>query len=275
MERATIFGIYDFIGYSLCCYMLDLGVEIDGIHPEADIEDYFTEEKRLEIGRNANFTEIGLQEWEVEGAEGILFVSLFESLQTRNGNEELMEALLSKLENRHLKKLPTAVILPAYFAQDKVELSERDAKIIRFVSSRQSTLLTIYLPTIYGPWQPEECFFQQVMFHTSFDGRKIPDIGQWEWTDDCLYIDDAVRTIKDMVDSGCQGHYILSSGKQDRWLQCAEELIGKDIALLRNKVVPPVIKGSIQVRTVNQNEQISKGLSRQKERFTRIQDSSV
>ena len=275
MERATILGIYDFIGYSLCRYMLDLGVEIDGIHPEDSIENYFTEEKRLQIGRNANFTEIGLQEWEVEGAEGFLFVTLFESLQIRNGNEELMEALLNKLESRHLKKLPTAVILPAYFAQDNVELSESDAKMSRFISSRQSTLLTIYLPTIYGPWQPEEYFFQQALFHTSIDGRKIPDIGQWEWTDDCLYIDDAVKTIKDMVDSGRQGQYIVSSGEQDRWLQCAEELIGKDNALLRNKVVPPVIKGSIQVRTVEQNEQISKGLKRQKEQFTRIQDSRV
>ncbi|WP_035209289.1 hypothetical protein [Mesobacillus boroniphilus] len=87
MERATILGIYDFIGYSLCRHMLDLGFEIDGIHQSGNIDDYFTEEKRLEIGRNANFSEISLQGWEAERAEGFLFVTLFESLQTRNGNE--------------------------------------------------------------------------------------------------------------------------------------------------------------------------------------------
>lgn len=275
MERATILGIYDFIGYSLCRYMLDQGVEIDGIHPEGNIEDCFTEEKRLEIGRNANFTEIGLQDWDVESAEGFLFVTLYESLQTRNGINDLMEALLNKLENRHLKRLPTAVILPAIFAQENVELSETAAKITRFISSRKSTILTIYLPTIYGPWQPEGYFFQQVLSHPSTEGRKIPDIGEWEWTHDCLYIDDAVKTIKEMAESGQQGQHILSSGEQDRWLKCAEELIGKDTAILRNEVKPPVIKGSIQVRTVEKNEQISKGLSRQKEQFTRIQDSSV
>lgn len=45
MERATILGIYDFIGYSLCRHMLDLGFEIDGIHQSGNIDDYFTEEK--------------------------------------------------------------------------------------------------------------------------------------------------------------------------------------------------------------------------------------
>ncbi|MBS8263072.1 hypothetical protein DYI25_01320 [Mesobacillus boroniphilus] len=275
MERATILGIYDFIGYSLCRYMLDLGVEIDGIDPEGNIEDYFTEEKRLEIGRNANFTEIGLKDWEVEGAKGFLFVTLFGSLQTRKGTDDIVEALLTKLENRHLKRLPTAVILPAYFAQENVKLREADTKISHFISSRESTLLTIYLPTIYGPWQPEDCFFQQTMTLSSIDDRKIPDIGQWEWTHDCLYIDDAVKTIKEMAESGHQGQYILSSGEQGRWLQCAEELLGKEAAILRKEVKTPVIKGSIQVRPVEQNEQISKGLSRQKEQFTRIQDSRV
>ena len=275
MERAVVLGIYDFIGYSLCRYMLDRGVEIDGIHPEETKEDYFTEEKRLEIGRNANFTEIGLQDWQVEGAEGFLFVTLFESFQSRNMKNDLMEALLSKLENRHLKNLPTVVILPAFFAEENVELREADAKISRFISSQESMLLTIYLPTIYGPWQPEECFFQQAMSPSSIECGKIPDISQWEWMHDCLYIDDAVKTIKEMAESGHKGQYILSSGERGRWLQCAEELIGKEPAILRNEVQPPTFKGSIQVKTVEKNEQISKGLSRQKEQFSRIQDSRV
>ncbi|MFT9596330.1 hypothetical protein [Mesobacillus sp.] len=275
MERATILGIYDFIGYSLCRHMLDLGVEIDGIHQSGNIGGYFTEEKRLEIGRNANFSEISLEDWEAERAEGFLFVTLFESLQTRNGTNELLEALLSKLENRHLKKLPTAVVLPAYFAQENMDLRETETKISRYINNRQSTLLTIYLPTIYGPWQPEECFFQQTMSHSSNNGNKVPDISKWEWTHDCLYVDDAVKTIKEMAESGQQGQYILSSGEQDRWLQCAEELIDQDAAMLRNEVVAPVIKETIQVRTVGENEQISKGLTRQKEHFTRIQDSRV
>ncbi|MBT2639196.1 hypothetical protein [Bacillus sp. ISL-39] len=275
MERAVILGIYDFIGYSLCRYLLDLGVEIAGIHPEESKEDYFTEEKRLEIGRNANFTEIGLQDWQVEEAEGFLFLTLFESLQARNETDDLMETLLSKLENRHLKSLPTVVILPAFFAEENVELREADTKMSRFISSRESTLLTIYLPTIYGPWQPEECFFQQAISHSSIEGRKIPDISQWEWKHDCLYIEDAVKTIKEMAESGQKGQYILSSGERGRWLQCAEELIGKEPAILRNEVKPPNFKGSIKVRTVEKNEQISKGLNRQKEQFTRIQDSRV
>lgn len=274
MERATILGIYDFIGYSLCRYLLDQGVEVNGIHTEGNKKDFFTEEKRLEIGRNANFLEIGLQEWE-ERAEGILFVTLFESLQRRHNSEDKLKVIRSELENRQLKKLPTAVILPAYFAQENAELREQEARVNSLISSTDSNLLTFYLPTIYGPWQPEECFFQQVMSQFSFENTRIPDIGPREWTNDCLYIDDAVKMIKEMVESGLKGQYILSSGKQDRWFQCAEELLGKGAGLLKKKIAAPAIKESIKVRKVGQNEQISKGLSRQKEQFNRIQDSRV
>ena len=275
MERATILGVYDYIGYSLCRHMLELGVEIDGIHQEEAKENYFTEEKRMEIGRNANFSEVSLKDWEAEAAEGYLFVTLFDSLQTRKCTNDLLKALFSKLENRHLKKLATVIVLPAYFAQENVELREAEARISRFINSQESTILTIYLPTIYGPWQPEEYFFQQAMSLTSNNDRKIPDISQWEWTHDCLYIDDAVKTIKELAESGHKGQYILSSGNHDRWLQCAEELLGQDASILSDDVAAPVIKESIQVRIVRQNEQISKGLSRQKEQFSRIQDSRV
>lgn len=273
MERATILGIYDYIGYSLCRSLLDQGVEINGIFPKGMKEDYFTEEKRLEIGRNANFMESGLQEWNRK--EDFLFVTLFESLQSRHIPDDFLEALLSELEDRQLKKLPTAVILPADFAQDEVELSEREASMSKLVNSGKSNFLTIYLPTIYGPWQPEECFFQQVMSQPSSDNRKMPKIGPREWTHDCLYIDDAVKMIKNMAESGHHGQYILSSGEHDRWLQCARELLGDDTALITNDAGAPVFRDSIQVRKVEQNEQISKGLSRQKEQFRRILDSRV
>jgi nucleoside-diphosphate-sugar epimerase len=274
MERATILGIYDFIGYSLCRYLLDLGTEVVGIHPAVKIEDYFTEEKRLEIGRNANFTEIGLQDWKEEAAEGFLFVALFEALQGQEGTKGSLEAIFSKLESRYLKKLPTAVILPAYYAHENGRMKEVGAKISTLIHSHESTMLTIYLPAIYGPWQPEKFYFQQAMICAS-KGGKIPAISDWEWTHDCLYIEDAVKTIKEMAESGQQGHYILSSGEQDRWLQCAEELVGLDPVILRKEMEKPVLKRSIQVRTIRKNEQISKGLIRQKEHFTRIQDSRV
>lgn len=275
MERAAIIGIYDFIGYSLCRHMLDLGVEVIGIQPEGTKEDYFTEEKRLEIGRNANFTEIRLRDWDVKESEGILYVSLFESLLTRNNTDALLEALISKLEDSDLKSLPAVIILPAYFAQENVGMRGAEAKMIALISSQDSNLLTFYLPTIYGPWQPQECFFHQVMSQYSNGERKVPDLRTWEWTHDCLYIDEAVKMIKQMAESGNQGQYILSSGEQDRWLQCAGELLGKDIALLRNEAAAPVIRESIKSKTVKGYVQISNGLSRQKEQFNRIQDSRV
>lgn len=271
MERAAIVGVYDYIGYSLCRYMLDAGLEVDGIHPAGNKEDYYTEEKRLEIGRNANFSEIDLADWKVEKTGESLFVSLFELLLERSGTVAVLETLLNKLEGLHAKKLQTVLILPAYFAQENVKHKENESELNRMIYSKESNVLTIYLPTIFGPWQPEKFYFQQVMLKSTRDGRHLPDIGPWEWTDDCLYIDDAVKTIKELAESGERGQYILSSGKLDRWKECAKELLGNDIAFPRT--AQPTIKPTVKVWKVSRNEQVSRGLSKQKELYDRLQDS--
>lgn len=57
MDRAVILGTFEFIGFSLCKNLLDQGCEIDGIHFDKEQDDALIHEKRLTIGRNANFNE--------------------------------------------------------------------------------------------------------------------------------------------------------------------------------------------------------------------------
>ncbi|MEM5594163.1 hypothetical protein AAHH67_24715 [Niallia circulans] len=59
MKKAVIFGVYQFVGFHICSTLLEEGEEIIGIsYPEISIEDL--EDKRMEIGRNANFSEKSL-----------------------------------------------------------------------------------------------------------------------------------------------------------------------------------------------------------------------
>ncbi|MBT2678196.1 NAD(P)-dependent oxidoreductase [Bacillus sp. ISL-35] len=275
MERATIVGVYDFVGYSLCRHLLDMGIEVAGIHPAGEKEDDYTEEKRLEIGRNANFSEINLVEWQGEEGVDSLFVTLFEAFLHQDRTAEDLEMILSKLEARHCKKLRTVLLLPAYLAQENVKMEKTESGLDQFLNRAKSSVLVIYLPTIYGPWQPEKCFFQKAMNHTSRERGEIPEIDPWEWTKDCLYIDDAVNCIRKMAESGEQGQYILTSGQPDSWKECARELLGQDFAVPESRFVKSKVKESIKVKKVGKNEQVRRGLGKQREQYSRIQDSRV
>ncbi len=276
MERAAIVGVYDYIGFSLCRHLLEAGVEIEGIHSTGKINDYFTEEKRLEIGRNANFSEIDIKNWEADGKDDFLFVALFEALQNRKETVDFPGTVIGELENNHSKKTRTVVILPAYLAFEDAKLKDTVDELNRFIDCKDSAFLTIFLPTIYGPWQPEEFFFQQAMNCLSFDGREIPDVCQWEWTYDALYIDDAIEAIKEMAESGVQGQYLLSSGEENRWMECAGELLGKERPELRDTIDPMATRrSSVKVKTIGKNEEIGRGLAKQKEQYARIQESRV
>ena len=62
MKKAVIFGAYHFLGFLICSALLEEGEEIIGItYPDLVVEDL--DEKRMEIGRNANFSEKSLAEF--------------------------------------------------------------------------------------------------------------------------------------------------------------------------------------------------------------------
>ncbi|MCM3663020.1 hypothetical protein M3204_01295 [Mesobacillus subterraneus] len=272
MERAVIFGVYDYIGYSLCQYMLDMGVEIDGVHSGSSTEEYFTEEKRLEIGRNANFSEKKLKEWVNTGAVELLFISLFESDQSSTANGIFTDMLLKKLEYSNSSII---LILPAYFAVENEKMEESQRSLLRFFEKRKHSVLEVYLPTIYGPWQPEGFFFQQALNYLE-DGKHTPEIAGWEWTHDAIYIDDAITEIVEMAEAGEKGKVLLSSGEKNRWLKCAEQLLGREKnQRWRHAGETPEIKDVIRVRSIKRNENIGKGLNKQKEQYYRIQESRV
>src|SRR3954471_2138204 len=62
MDKAMIFGIYDFVSFQMGRALLNMGLEVIGIHIDENNQTPYLEEKRMEVGRNANFREILLSE---------------------------------------------------------------------------------------------------------------------------------------------------------------------------------------------------------------------
>jgi hypothetical protein len=270
MEAATIVGVYDFIGYRLCQYMLDMGIAITGVHFEKHQENENMEEKRLEIGRNANFQELSFRDWDAENVKGVLFISLLEKLQSSQ-EEMINQKLMKKLDQITNGNLQIILILPGYLA----EKNQLQHALSEYLTRRNFTVLEFYLPTVYGPWQPDYYFFQQCIDY-SLNGNLIPVLAEWEWNNDAIYIDDGVSLILESVEGRAQGKYFMTSGKSDQWFDCAELLLdGRFEATWRKPQIKPKIHNYIEILTLKNNEEISSGLSRQKKQFCRIRENSL
>ncbi len=91
MDKAVIFDVYNFVSFHLCKALLDKGIEVEGICVVNRLNnDGFSDEKRLEIGRNANFKESFFKDWsnQLERAETKMTIicSVYDIYMTYNEN---------------------------------------------------------------------------------------------------------------------------------------------------------------------------------------------
>ncbi|MCM3602401.1 hypothetical protein M3175_16835 [Robertmurraya korlensis] len=62
MDKVLVLGALGEIGFKMTALLLEEGYEVRGIHLQSGDETVYNN-RRMEIGRNANFEEIGLNEW--------------------------------------------------------------------------------------------------------------------------------------------------------------------------------------------------------------------
>jgi len=217
MDRAIIIGAFEFLGFHFCQTLLEEGYEVVGVHNSKNEEIDFLELKRMAIGRNANFQEESLAQWlgEAEIDEQTLVIIDYYDLFIRNAPDlpavnKLMDLFLSRneaaLKQNHSKVvwlLPIQWLLP----ENRLELNR-----IKTYSHRY------FLPSIYGPWQPDTFLLQQGI---SKDHSQLT-LNKREWIDDCLYIDDIVEEILNMTERREMASLILRSSIDNHWQKCAE-----------------------------------------------------
>lgn len=62
MDKVLVLGALDELGFEMTALLLEEGYEVSGIHLQTGDETLY-ENRRMEIGRNANFEEMDLNEW--------------------------------------------------------------------------------------------------------------------------------------------------------------------------------------------------------------------
>ncbi|XJZ28173.1 hypothetical protein ACF5W4_05075 [Bacillota bacterium Lsc_1132] len=227
MDKAVIFGAFEFIGFYFCKKMLEMGYEVEGIHFDKE-QDGYTEEKRLEVGRNANFQEQTIMEWlksELQSSEKQTFIlNLFDLFMGYKDsileNHQLAEQLADFFSKRNHLNDKIVSVLPIQLLADRSKhvSIERLQHFLEKITVSSEKWQYFYLPTVYGPWQPSTYCFQKSI-EDKIDERKETE--DREWTKDALYVDDLLETMLGIIEEGKPGHYLLESGETERWKECA------------------------------------------------------
>jgi hypothetical protein len=267
MDKLVIIGGLEFLGFGLVTSFLEKGYFVECVHLEKP-EDMIYEEKRFVVGRNANFHEIQLTDWlNTKGEESSLIViSLYDTFRDttlRKKEKEIFQGLLT-MEQKYKDIL---LLLP-------IQYLEQDAyrKDFPFVceelEKRKYSIKQIYLPTLYGPWQPNEFLFQQALLQ-EWNEQENLTLNEDEYIQDTIYITDALNEIERIIEDNEIKTCLFKSEVADHWKKCAEflkinSMVYKDIKFDGRKF--PLI------HTINVKESIGyeKGLDMQREYVLRF-----
>ncbi|MGG1676592.1 hypothetical protein ACIFOT_12690 [Neobacillus sp. NRS-1170] len=267
MDKAIIFGVYDFVSFQICKTLLNKGIEVYGVNIEDMDKVQFLDEKRFEVGRNSNFIEHGLPNWEKNHGQGntdtVLIFSLFDSYMQYKDDIYLEEKVTGPILNyikRNNSCTEFVFILPIQLLGADGEKAQRG--FLNQVKGLVKKTHFFYLPSIYGPWQTETFIFQQVIM-SDFQRKQISKSNR-EWTIDTIFVEDAIDSIFEIMDINVQGSYVLESGKKNYWDVCASYLKIEQNLIHSNRIEPFAIEPSVVKIPIKKITPISDSFLKQK-----------
>ncbi|MBA4536465.1 hypothetical protein H1Z61_04715 [Bacillus aquiflavi] len=279
MDKAIIIGTYEFLGFGICHKLLHEGIEVIGVHDETINSNQFLEEKRLEIGRNANFQEVALNDLMQSStlfSESIIYISFYDAYINRFQKRTLFNAINKWIEYSQIDKVTYSFLLPIQYLKDE-EMNQflNEIESLHLQSIRQ----IFYLPTIYGPWQPEVFLFHQGLKRSVIAKEKQGwHLSEREYIFDALYVEDVVTAIIKENEKRKSCSLILKSELEDSWYKCIEEIFAEHDCFLKIKNKENkqqlILEENI-VKIVKQMTPITIGIRKQRELLERMMNSMI
>ncbi|MGP7817971.1 hypothetical protein [Niallia sp. 01092] len=254
MEKAVIVGPYHFIGIHLCSVLLEKGYNIIGIsYPNVEIDKL--EDKKMVFGRNSNFMETKWSSFVNEiNQDEMLIIFDFYTLE----KEDQLVSLLSAdqmefiLIGEKRKKKKIVIICPNNIEEGIIN----ECKHLLDVHQIRSQVF--YLPTVYGPWQPENFLFQQILTGTE---EKAIRQHKKEYTKDAIYIEDAMEELVNQILQGKDNDFLLKSKVENHWHKCLDYLQWHQERNENNNIP---FQDTISTIAVNNKKNISENLEVQR-----------
>jgi nucleoside-diphosphate-sugar epimerase len=221
MDKVVMIGVFDFVNFHVCKALLDKGIEVRGVQIETEDDSDILVEKRLEIGRNANLTEVSLGDISNDSNENETIVLSVYDLFMRYKEEYLLneEMLLHLITKNQWEQI--VILVPSQMLNEVID-SKAEVIIEDFLNRikvQNEKVHLLYLPTLYGPWQPDTFLFQSTILSEMKRGK--PFRGIREETGDALFVQDTAKLIVEIIENHEPGRYLLQSGKSNQWDKCA------------------------------------------------------
>lgn len=265
----VILGVYEFLGFIMAEHFLEKGLEVTGIHIEQTEEyDIFLEEKKSLFARNANYTEISYLEWshsqELTSKTSLIVFPIYDFFLKKTALVFLGQDLLDHLFHT-MKKFSDSQLVclaPIQYKEKSMDQQQKHHDFLTNVYKGYSTCKLIYLPTIFGPWQPIDYFFQQLI---RFEIKKdlVPKLHDQEYIHDAIYSEDLIDAIYPLVEIEGNREFVLISETKNKWVSCVEHL--------QHKCKLNVIEKNSSIKTedtsiiiVSDKTSIEQGLARQR-----------
>lgn len=256
-DSVIIFGGFDFIGFQLCKKFLEEGFDVISVPSENESKEIM-EMKSLELGRNANFNVIEECADSSLMKEVNLIIFDMYSLHLKKDLKKVTKMYDKWLEHTsHTAGRVTdmVVLLPIHDCFHHLARKRPEEQI--------NNLFLIYLPTIYGEWQPEEFSFQQAILMESGQKSDIT-ICEREFIEDAIYVSKAMSAVWNILHNRSKGEWLLRNQNTDHWKQCASLLsITKDDMLPKQEYRE--LPDHIQIEYIDANEKDCQGLKKQKQ----------
>lgn len=229
MYKAVVTEALGFIGYELCCYLLQEGIEVaaidelDGDKEKAEKYDYF--------GRNALFTffegkmgEVSLEN-AFDRADVCFYIGNCSNAAVKPGM--IHDAIVKVSDNIRSLFMKTKKNAPLIIHASSTEVYGKRSGEIKeteetlpaspegIVSLVEEALLLrgkarvsiLRFPEIYGPNQPDHGGFHRLLNGGKPDREPV----------DVLFIEDAVRALYAAAEYSATGIYNVASGKANQW----------------------------------------------------------
>lgn len=225
-----VIGAFSFIGYEIVQQCMKKGRNVYGIQPMPLSNIH--EEKWLGIGRNANFTFLSSLQDCPNDVEKV-YICLYEPHEESPVDLALLkEAIL---------KYPQSILISSVRA-------ESEHSRFSYIEKQAKGCMIIRVPTVYGPWQPEEMGFHRVIAGNKFFSVEEEEI---------LFVDDVARTLLELEKE--TGIYTLTAENKEYWQEAYYHLTGK-----RGKCVSSTNDKNKKLLATN-NISIEKGIEEQRE----------
>ncbi|WP_062352073.1 hypothetical protein [Bacillus kwashiorkori] len=218
MKEFFILNPFQFLSYEITRQLLETG---HSVHYQNTIEP-FEIEKELMIGRNSNFQQHTKFAKELLEKENLHIILPVYDLLFRKGQFNCFDYSNTINFCQSKSKQPLTIIAP--FSKYAQVIAEQEK-----LQKLTCRLQMIFVPTLYGKYQPENSlFFEAIKNHSLRDSElfNTPDFHQ-----DTLHITEAVSEIIQIMNNNNTGIFLLKNMDKDRLHHCLFTIIGRTVSL--------------------------------------------